>query len=122
MAQKARFIFHAILVDLMFDAQGSVEKTDAGSDKEPDVVAEISLCALSPEEAGAIAFNQFKAEGIVQPGRRYYLHMILYSPLPQTGGQIIVPNAGEAKAILRSGEVVGRPDNPQKPPIALATH
>lgn len=122
MAQTARFIFHAILVDLGYDAEGNIEKTATGADKEPDVVAEISLCALSPEEAGARAFGQLKAEGIVQPGRRYYMHMILYSPLPQTGGQIIVPNAGEAKAILRSGEVVGRPDNPQKLPIALAPH
>lgn len=105
--QKARFIYMVDVIDMMLDPEGHVEKDEKGEDKEPDIIATIHLCAGDIPDAVNRTFGVLQKEGVAQPNRRYHVNATLIGPLPQTGGNIIVPNSGEAKAILtgRAGEI-----------------
>lgn len=123
MGQKSRFIFAIYVVDMMIDPKSNeAEKTEAGVDKEPDVIAVVQLCAADPNDAAKKTFAQLGAEKLISEGRRYHVHCILIGPLPQTGGNIIAATGAEAAAILkdprqympanlRAGEIVARPDH-----------
>jgi hypothetical protein len=72
---------------------------------EPDVVGTVHLVAKNPQDAAQKAMAFLHGQGVVDQQKKYHVNTVLVGPMPAASKGIVVPSAGEASAILRSGEI-----------------